>query len=439
MAFGHGRWLSGSRGLWETLTVAVERDLAVIMLQAPPVGPEVVDHLFGLVPATALDGVRRQVVVELDDDRDLHLSEKVIARRAVLARLRLTLDLARLADRLGIALVDAAPELLVWGTKAGSRRVFRAAGVPHPPGSYRLDRTVPALAATLDHLGDRFGRGQWMVKINDGFGSGHGNAIVDTGPLPAPTDAETLVRALTPSTPVDTYLRAVAATGAVVEQVVTGDRPGAARYPSALAYLRRRGDHLTDDVTVDFLAVHDQAIGAAGDFLGCRFPADARYRAVVAGHARSVFAHLAGRGVTGHVGVDFIAVERHGALTVNATEVNLRQTGSTHPHRMVRTIHGGTWTPEGTLVDAAGDEVFYTGTDGLVSPRWVGVSSGSLPRALGSAPRVRFDRRTGRGAVPHLWTSLEPHGKVGATFVGGSAAECDRLESDFVSLLDGLP
>ncbi|MBE1493577.1 hypothetical protein H4696_000677 [Amycolatopsis lexingtonensis] len=455
MAFGRGRWLSGSRGLWECLTVGAEDDLAIIMLQAPPIGQDVVTHLFSLLPEQH-QRPDRQALVELEDGSESHLSTKVLGQPAVIDRLRATLDsarrqghrveglscyassrqMAKLAERLGVDLVDTDPHLLKWGTKSGSRQVFRAAGVPHPAGSYHLDRTVQDLASTLDDLGVRFGRGRWMVKLDAGFGSGHGNAVVDTSLLPSPASAACIANALRPCSPLmatDDFLRHVVTTGAVAEQVIPGDSTGRSRSPSALGYLHRGGGAL-----VDFLATHDQITGAAGDFMGCRFPADAAYRVRVGKHARAVFDHLAGLGVTGHVGVDFVAYPGKRTPRVDAVEINLRQTGSTHPRRMVSAVRRGSWTAEGTFVDPLGQQVFYKGTDSLHSSRWAGVSSTALLGALRSAPKVGFQQRTGRGTIPHLWSSLEPYGKIGGTFIGTSAADCDSIESDFVTLLDHL-
>ncbi len=79
MAFGVCRWLSFSRGIWESLTFGTERDLALIMLQAPRLGSGVLDYLFTLLPAQARDSQSRHALIEIDDARDMHLSEKVLA------------------------------------------------------------------------------------------------------------------------------------------------------------------------------------------------------------------------------------------------------------------------------------------------------------------------------------------------------------------------
>jgi hypothetical protein len=154
-----------------------------------------------------------------------------------------------------------------------------------------------------------------------------------------------------------------------------------------------------------------------------------------------VLARLAALGVTGHVGVDFIAAVptgSSGTTRICATEINLRQTGTTHPHRMARALVSGDWSASGTLTDRFGREVCYTGTDGIISPRYIGISSARLIERLRLSRQVAFDPQTGHGAIPHLWPALERCGKIGATFISASPAGCDAIERDFIVLLEDL-
>src|SRR5260370_39116011 len=129
--------------------------------------------------------------------------------------------MAKLADEVGVDLIDAEPTLLNWGTKSGSRQVFHQTGVRHPLGSYQPDKAIASLAATLNDLTRRFGHGRWMVKADYGFGSGHGNVIIDTTDLPSPLTASTLAKALRPCagqvSAADSAER-ITSVGAIVEQ-----------------------------------------------------------------------------------------------------------------------------------------------------------------------------------------------------------------------------
>jgi hypothetical protein len=229
----------------------------------------------------------------------------------------------------------------------------------------------------------------------------------------------------------------VARSGAIIEKVIGDGRSGHLAYPSALGHLRR--DSTLGTTVATLLAVHDQVIGAAGGYEGCRFPADPRYRRSVADAAIRVLRELIALGVSGHVGIDFISdLSSAGSSEIYATEINLRQTGTTHPHCAVRAIIPRTWTDAGTLIDQTGREICYHATDGLISSRYVGISTTSLIERIRQSPLLRFDPIAGRGAVPHLWPALERCGKVGATFIGRSHTECENVARALTALLDEL-
>ncbi|MDX3383866.1 hypothetical protein PV682_20715 [Streptomyces niveiscabiei] len=449
MSFGSGRWLSSSRGLWESLRVAGESDLAVVMLQAPAVGAEVENYLLDLVPAgpaAAADRRARHALIEIDDDGERHLSEKVLGDPHLLRRLARTVALARraghtveglacfassarmasLAHALDTELLEADTRLLGWGHKSGSRRLFRAAAVPHLPGSYLPDHDVASLAARLAGLVRVHGPGRWVVKLDHGFGSGHGNAVVavdDDRPHAVERDLRATLRPMGAGVRRTEFLGRVGEVGAVVERHA-GD--GLA-HPSALAHLGR-------DSRVELLGAHDQLVGTAGDFLGCRYPARAGYRDAVERESLKVFTALTALGASGHAGVDFLATR----TALYATEVNLRQTGSTHPHRTVRAVLPLDPCTPGRLVSRDGRAVCFHATDSVLSPSCRGVPTASLLAALRASPRLRLDREAVRGVVPHLWPALGRFGKMGVTAVGRSAQECEESVRAFGELLDSL-
>jgi len=88
------------------------------------------------------------------------------------------------------------------------------------------------------------------------------------------------------------------------------------------------------DGTVELLSTHDQLLGGKSGqkYLGCVFPADSGYASAIAKAAMVIGRHLAGFGVLGRFGVDFVVVQDDsGAWTPYAIELNLRKGGTTHP------------------------------------------------------------------------------------------------------------
>jgi len=464
MSYGVGRWHSCVRGLWESLALASEPDLVVVMIQAPPVDDVVVRYLLdvaGRARGAAAGWQSRHALLNLADDRDVHLSEKLLDARDVVAHLRVVLAgargrghlveglsgyasstrMARLAEALGLELMEAAPQTLVWGTKAGSRQIFRSAAVPHPPGSYEADHRLASLARGVAELARTWRADRWMIKVNDGFGSGHGNAVLDVGDLDDACSPESFVRGLRPACAATTateFASRIAAFGAVIERLITATPGGGLRFPSAIGRLRRTPAGL---IGWEILGTHEQVIGPQSDFAGCSFPALADYRGDLIRMTGQVLGALARLGVTGHAGIDFIArpePPQSGAWHLDATEINLRQTGSTHPNGTVRAVVNGRWLSDGSLRDHAEREVHYTGTDSLISESYRGISARRLVAALLDAGSLSYDPAGTRGVVPHLWTTLEPFGKIGVTAIGRSLADCERQERRFTALLDRL-
>ncbi|WP_328665416.1 hypothetical protein [Streptomyces sp. NBC_00328] len=346
--------------------------------------------------------------------------------------------MAALADVLGLGLLEADPRLLGWGDKSGSRQLFRAAGVRHLPGSYMADRDVPSLAARLATLVREHGPGQWVVKLDRGFGSGHGNAFVDLQSSSRAGIEQELLTSLRPAgagVRREQFLEWLQRVGAIAERRVQYPPGTSVGAPSALGHLSVGP---TSEARMVLLGIHDQLVGAAGDYLGCRYPARFDYRAQAADQAAKAFSALAARGVVGHVGVDFIAappLDRSGIPVLYATEINLRQTGSTHPNRTVRAVVPHAFGAAGELVALDGHEIFFSATDSVLIPSCRGLPAAHLISALRRSPRLSLDTKQGRGVVPHLWPALDRFGKIGVTAIGRSATECDQLTNEFTELL----
>ena len=88
----------------------------------------------------------------------------------------------KVSEAIQVPVLGTAPDLQFWGTKAGSRAIFAAAGVPHPAGSGELRKPVQLLDAIEKLVNDKPGTRRVMVKLNEGF-SGDGNAIYNVPEL----------------------------------------------------------------------------------------------------------------------------------------------------------------------------------------------------------------------------------------------------------------
>src|ERR671918_356797 len=286
---------------------------------------------------------RRAEFVALGDPEPRGLTEKLLTRPAALQEIRTHLESVedafivpfnvtelerRLAEALGIPLYGPHPDLIPLGSKSGSRRVARDAGVPLLPGAedlFSIEEVEKAIAALRTARPDAR---SVVMKLNNGF-SGQGNAILDLASISEPIhESPTVFCAEEESW--ETYIRKIAEGGAVVEQLIQDPE---ARSPSVqLRIFPGGGDEI--------ISTHDQILGGPDEqvYLGCRFPAHEEYRSIIQEHARRVAALLAARGVIGSFGIDFVVVPTRHSWDAYLSEINLRLGGTTHPFLIARRV-----------------------------------------------------------------------------------------------------
>ena len=411
-------------------------ELRIVFVTSVRVEEPIVDYYLRFVPSSVRPGDRLWLVA-LWDPRPLPLTAKLLEDRGALARLRelahgesclLTFNVSalegRLSDEIDAPLYGCPPPLVHLGSKSGAREVARAAGVAAPRGFEDLrsldevERAVKELRAALPAPRAA------VVKLNDGF-SGQGNAVVDlTGDVPL-VERHTVFCAREESW--ESFDAKIAEQGAIVEELLRV--PGMAS-PSVQMRIAPNG-------TFEVVSTHDQILGGPDDqvYLGCRFPADERYRLRIQECGRRVARVLAARGVVGSFGIDFVTVP--GEAEPYLTEINLRMGGTTHPFLMAEFATGGAFDEGTGELVAAGRAKHYVATDNLKSDGYAGLEPEALVRAVDDAG-LAFDQRTNTGVLLHLLGALKQHGKVGMTCIGDSAAEADALFAGATAVLDEL-
>jgi hypothetical protein len=324
------------------------------------------------------------------------------------------------------------PALCGLGTKSGSRKVFREAGVPLPEGSEDL-RSRRDLVGALEDLRRKRPRiRRAIVKFEDSF-SGEGNAIFryprETG-KPALRGA---LRQLSPAVPTETpasYLQKFARLGGIVEEFL--EFPQSAS-PSAQLRIDPLGE-------VVLLSTHDQILGGPSQqvYLGCRFPAAQPYRRRIQEAARRIGAVLARRGVVSRFGVDFFVGRRPASedWELFALEINLRMGGTTHPFLALQFLSGGRLDPEsGTFLSPSGHPKFYRSTDNLQSQAYRGLCPEDLID-ITTRNRLHYSHGTETGALFHMIGALSQYGKAGLTAIGNSPEQADEIYAAALAALD---
>ncbi len=406
----------------------------IVYVTSEAVDPAVVVVYLGFLPDPE-DGRRRLVLADVGDPTVGSLSEKILGHGATVERLREAVGAAGgamlafnvtaaeegVAAALGLTL-HGAPARLAWlGSKSGSRKVAAQAGMPRIEGAEDLFSVAGVAEAVAALRARRPEAEAVVVKLNNGF-SGQGNAILELDNVsdPLPTSKTTFI-AGEESWP--TFSAKIEDEGAIVEELLRGE---GVQSPSVQLRIAPGG-------TVEILSTHDQILGGPEGqvYLGCRFPASEEYRPAIVDAARRVGAVLAGEGVIGSFGIDFVVVPGDAAYL---SEINLRLGGTTHPYWMARLATGATYDDDRGELVAGGRPVRYVATDNIKSPALATWTPAQVIATVEEAG-LAFDPSTRTGVTLHLLGAVPGYGKLGATCIAPTAEAADGLYVGLVDLL----
>jgi hypothetical protein len=419
----------------------------MVYVTSQPIHPLILEYYFQLLVGIPGSHARsRLTLLCAYDESQRSLTEKILERPRLIQRIRYGIPNPsrafmtvfnstplerKLAVLLGIPLNGVDPQLSVLGTKSGSRKVFREAGVPLPEGFEDL-RSEDDLVTALDTLRQRRpGIRRAVIKLDDSF-SGEGNAIFRYPKVSfrgAIRDAMADLTFGVPTQP-DAFHRKFAEMGGIVEEFL--------EYPeSASPSVQLRIDPQAEVV---LLSTHDQILGGPSCqvYQGCRFPAAEPYRRLIQEAGRRVGEVLARRGVVSRFGVDFFVGRRSGEAEWEtfALEINLRIGGTTHPFLALQFLTGGRLDPEsGAFRSPGGLAKFYRSTDNLKSEAYRGLCPEDLID-ITTINRLHYNHGTETGVLFHMVGALSQFGKLGLTAIGNSPEQADAIYANALEVLD---
>ena len=424
----------------------------LIYVTSQAIHQDIVDYYLDLLPGViSVHAKKRLFLVSPLDGSARPLTQKILDRPRLVAEIRsLILDPDRahlvpfntttlerdLAVALGIPMYGADPRHFELGTKAGARRIFAEAGVPHPLGAEGLKSEDDLIQAIVMLRHAKPALRQLVVKLNEGV-SGEGNAMVDLAALPEPgapgeqAGVEARVRAMhfeLAEATYDGYMAKLTERGGIVEERIAGTD-----FHSPSAQLR-----VTPLGVVEPLSTHDQLLGGptGQSYLGCRFPANEEYGPAIMREALKVGRKLMAAGVIGRFGVDFVTVRNGGTWEVYAIEINLRKGGTTHPFLTLQFLTDGAYDPEtGVFMTPRGELKCFVASDHLQSAAYRVLNHEHL-FDLAVRHGLHFDQSRQKGVVFHMMNALPELGLVGLTAVGNTHAEADALYARTVAVLD---
>src|SRR6266542_3971334 len=357
--------------------------------------PSIIDYYLDLLPGVIPSHARQRLFLPSPMDGSARpLSEKLLERPRLIEHIRsLIIDPNRahlvpfnttnrekeLALRLGIPMYGADPKFFPLGTKSGCRKIFVEENVPHPLGYENLGSKEELIEAIAQMRAKKPSIKQVLVKLNEGV-SGKGNAVIDLTGLPpsfAKATADRPVASIGDAGHKDVSTRTgspiPATAGPGREKAMLEERLRAMQfelegvtYDSYMKELRERKGVVEERIMgeefrspsvqlritplgkVELLSTHDQLLGGPSGqrYLGCVFPADTGYAALITREAAKVGRRLAKEGVIGRFALDFVVVRSTGKWEPYAIEINLRKGGTTHPFLTLQFLTDGRYDPE---------------------------------------------------------------------------------------------
>src|SRR6266487_1004529 len=427
--------------------------------------PNIIDYYLDLLPGVIPSHARpRLFLIAPLDGSARPLSDKLLARPRLIERIRsLIMDPDRahlvpfnttsrekeLALQLGIPMYGADPKFFPLGTKSGCRRIFMEENVPHPMGRENIGSKEELADAIVELRAMKPSLKQVMVKLNEGV-SGEGNAVIDLTGLPPVDEDRGRDGALRrPDAPAgrlylderlrsmqfeshgvtyESYMKKLEERKGVVEERIIGEE---FRSPSVQLRITPLGK-------VELLSTHDQLLGGPSgqSYLGCVFPADTGYAALITRQAAKVGRRLAKEGVIGRFALDFVVVRSNGKWEPYAIEINLRKGGTTHPFLTLQFLTDGTYDPETAIFKAPnGQQKFFVASDHVESPHYRTLTPDDLFDIV-VRHNLHFDQTRQTGVVFHMMSALGELGRTGLTAVGNSHEEAQATYTRAVAVLD---
>ena len=226
----------------------------------------------------------------------------------------------------------------------------------------------------------------------------------------------------------ESYMNKLQERKGVVEERIIGDE---FRSPSVQLRITPLG-------VVELLSTHDQLLGGPSgqSYLGCVFPADPGYAALITQEAAKVGKRLAKEGVIGRFALDFVVVRSNGKWEPYAIEINLRKGGTTHPFLTLQFLTDGAYNPDtGIFMAPNGQQKFFVASDHVESPSYRTLTPDDLFDIV-VRHDLHFDQTRQTGVVFHMMSALGELGRTGLTAVGNSHEDAKATYERAVGVLN---
>jgi len=373
---------------------------------------------------------QRLILLDANDSSNRALTEKILENEELMKKMRNHIrnpDKAimlsyicnpldeKLRDKLGIKhWFGSAPSS--WGTKSGSRQIFKESGVPIADGLMEAAYEEERLENEILALQRKTGAKRIIVKVDDGAG-GYGNVVLNFTSLSGQASMEDVKRILRSSVeellPFKSFLEQLVECGVIIEQMIDPKgKDDLQTTPSVQLYI-------ADLDKVQVLSSHEQVMEGCF-YLGCRYPASIDYLDRITAYGKSAGETLARKGVRGFCGVDFLATKTEGSdWDIIALEINLRLCATTFAYFSLLTV------VDENLVN----KKHYIHLDEVVLSKQF-----TVPELIHELEKnnLHYDWNKGKGILFSTLSTLHKENEVGLICIGDSIAEVDALQNAFM-------
>ena len=418
----------------------------IIFLSSMPIDEVIIDYYLHLLPGiTARHARQRLILLNCHDASNRPLTQKILERPRLIEKIKQSIPAGHAAHmsgfnitylehalslKLGVPLYGCSASLAYWGSKSGSREIFRRAGLPMPPGYENLTSAAEVADALCELKKEYPGLRRAVVKLNDGF-SGDGNAVFSFDDARPELDEDALRRRLkmvAKDLTYDVFAEKMAGMGGIVEAFIEGEEKTSPSVQCRITPLKQ----------IEVVSTHDQLLDAdTGQvYLGCTFPANPAYSHEIGKMGYQVAEQLARVGAIGRFGVDFISVLDSDRWRHYAIEINLRKGGTTHPYLMLQFLTNGYYDHHTGIYHTPNRQNrYYLATDCLQDDAYKTLSPEDLID-VAVCNDIHYDATTQEGVMFHLLGALSEHGKLGMVCVGATLERARGLYQRTVEVVN---
>jgi hypothetical protein len=219
----------------------------VIYISSVPIDNSIIEYYLHLLPGiTGYHARQRLILLSCYDASRKSLIEKILARPRLITQIaaqvknplmahlscfNVTHFEKELALKLSIPIYGTDPALLYFGTKSGSRKLFKKMGIDTAPGFEDLKDEKDIINALIQLKKNNPAVTRAVIKMNDGF-SGEGNAIYDYNHIDfteekiagiIAMDIQYRLRTVAQNVSYRQYMDKFATLGGIVEEFIEGE------------------------------------------------------------------------------------------------------------------------------------------------------------------------------------------------------------------------